>query len=62
MDQEAIAEALAAVEALAEGDPATLAERVAAALELVSGQFTAMLQELATFEDAAAADAAPVDA
>jgi hypothetical protein len=62
MDQEAITEALAAVEALAEGDPATLRERVAAALELVTAQFTAMLQELATLEEAAAADAAPADA
>jgi hypothetical protein len=57
MDQEAIAEAIAAVEALASGDPATLADRVVAAAELVTGQFTALLQELATFEEGAAADA-----
>lgn len=62
MDQEAIAEAIAAVEALASGDPATLAERVAAATELVTNQFTAMLQEIATFEEAASGDAEPVAA
>jgi hypothetical protein len=51
MDQEAINAFVAKLDAL---DPA-LAEEA-------TGLFTAMLQELATLEEAAAADAAPADA
>ena len=51
MDQEAISAFVAKLDAL---DPA-LAEEA-------TGLFTALLQEIATFEEAASEDAAPVDA